>query len=79
MPKDAVENVREHWLLLWRKAVPGSDPMRASQLIAPIAAARQAVIYQGFLDAIEPAEHPYHRSDPAEWLTRTAGLVRAAS
>lgn len=79
MPQDAVEPVREHWLRLWREAVPGSDPMRASRLIAPIAAARRAVIYRGFLDAIEPAEHPYHRSDPAAWLTRAAGLVRAAS
>jgi hypothetical protein len=27
-------------------------------------------------DRIEPAEHPYHRADPAEWLRRTAALVR---
>ena len=79
IPNDAVESVREHWLLRWRQAAPGCDPVRASRLIAPIAAARQAVIYQGFLDAIEPAEHPYHRFDPAAWLARAAGLIRSAS
>jgi hypothetical protein len=57
--------------------VPGSDPERAAMLIAPVAAARQAVIYQVFLDGIEPSEHPYHAPDPADWLTRTARLARA--
>jgi hypothetical protein len=65
-----------HWLQQWSKAVPGSDPARASVLIAPIAAARQAVVYRSFLDNIEPSEHPYHRADPAKWLNRTAALVR---
>jgi hypothetical protein len=34
------------------------------------------VIYQGFLDRIEPSEHPYHRGDPALWLSRAAALFR---
>lgn len=67
--------VRERWHEAWRQAVPGSDPGRASPLLGPIAAARQAVIYQKFLDNIEPSEHPYHRNDPADWLRRTAALV----
>jgi Ser/Thr protein kinase RdoA (MazF antagonist) len=75
VPADAVA-VREHWLRQWRGAVPGSDPARAALLLAPIAAARQAVIYRGFLDRIEPAEYPYHRADPAEWLRQAALLVR---
>ena len=73
-----VPEVRKHWDDAWRRAVPGSDPRRASDLLAPVAAARQAVIYQGFLDRIEASEHPYHRGDPAEWLTRTAAIVRSA-
>ncbi|MES2342604.1 MAG: aminoglycoside phosphotransferase family protein [Pseudomonadota bacterium] len=77
IPAEAVEAVRAVWLARWREAVPGSDPGRALTLLAPIAAARQAAIYQGFLDRIEPAEHPYHAADPADWLTRTAALVRA--
>src|SRR5439155_18060224 len=76
IPKEAVVPVREHWHREWRTAVPGSDPERAAERLAPIAAARQAVIYQTFLDNIEPSERAYHRADPAAWLTRTAQLVR---
>jgi len=76
VPSAAVAAVRGHWLRQWRDAVPGSDPARAALLLAPLAAARQAVIYRGILDHIEPAEHLYHRADPAEWLQRTAALVR---
>lgn len=73
---DAVDAVRVHWAARWREAVPGSDPVRAAGLLAPIAAARQAVIYRKFLDNIEPSEHRYHRADPAQWLGRTAALLR---
>ena len=76
IPNDAIETVRAHWLQQWSEAVPGSDPARASVLLAPVAAARQAVIYRSFLDNIEPSEQPYHRADPAKWLKRTAALVR---
>jgi hypothetical protein len=72
-----VEACRRHWRELWRAAIPGSDPDRAAQLLAPIAAARQAVVFQGFLDRIEPSEHPYHRADPAERLARAAALFTA--
>jgi hypothetical protein len=48
---------------------------RAEDLIAPLAAARQALIYQTFLDAIEPSEHPYHAGDPAPWLARAVDLA----
>jgi len=44
-----------------------------------VAAARQAVTYQGFLDRIEPSEHPYHRTDPAERLKRVVALIRATA
>jgi hypothetical protein len=76
IPQAAVGTVRTHWLQRWREAVAGSDPVRASVLLAPVAAARRAVIYRRFLDNIEPSEHPYHRADPAMWLNRTAELVR---
>ena len=73
---DAVGAAQAHWLQRWRSAVAGSDPARAAVLLAPVAAARQAVIYRKFLDNIEPSEHPYHRADPAQWLQRAAALVR---
>jgi hypothetical protein len=61
----------------WRRALPGCDPERASALLAPVGAARGAAVYRGFLDRIEPSEHPYHRTDPATSLRRTAGILRA--
>jgi hypothetical protein len=76
---DAVAvSIRQHWHATWRAAVPGSDPGRASRLLEPVAAARQAVIYRAFLDGIEPSEQRYHRADPADWLNRTAALLRSA-
>ena len=74
---DAVEVCRRRWHDAWRAATPGSDPDRASLLLEPVAAARQAVTYQGFLDNIEPSEHPYHRDDPGERLGIAAALLRA--
>ena len=74
VPDDTRARLRDHWLQQWREAIPGSDPARAAGLLGPIAAAGQAVIYRNFLDRIEPAEAPYHRSDPATWLRRAARL-----
>lgn len=76
IPQAQIAEVETHWDHLWRRVLPGSDPTRAAGLLAPLAAARQAVIYQLFLDSIEPSEHPYHRGDPAEWLSRAAALTR---
>jgi hypothetical protein len=76
VPADAVDTVRRAWHAEWSRALPGSDPDSASRLLRPVAAARQALIYQAFLDGIEPSEHPYHAADPADWLHRTAELLR---
>ena len=76
IPGDDVDAARRRWAGQWRRRIPGCDPERAARLIVPIAAARQALVYQGFLDRIEPSEHPYHRADPADWLARTAALAR---
>jgi hypothetical protein len=71
----AVRRVRETWDAAWSTAVPGSDPGHAARLLVPVAAARQAVIYQRFLDKIEPAEHAYHAADVPDWLCRTADIL----
>src|SRR5262249_19014655 len=57
IPSAFVAQIKSHWMTRWRQAIPGSDPVRAAEILEPIAAARQAVIYQGFLDGIEPSEH----------------------
>jgi hypothetical protein len=62
--------VRAAWADAWAQAVPGSDASRAAELLAPVAALRQAVIYRSFLDQIEASEQVYHRADPASWLVR---------
>ena len=73
---DHAPSLREHWLAVSRAAYPKSDPARAWDTIAPIAAARKAVIYRGFLDNIEPAEHPYHGTDPRDCLRTVAEILR---
>ena len=78
-PANAIDDISRHWNRLLKKQWPASDPERASKLLAPIAAARQAVIYQMFLDNIEPSERVYHRNDPARWLNRAAAVLRAES
>jgi hypothetical protein len=77
VPVEYVETIKEHWDRAWLAQLPGCEPARAASLVAPIAAARQAVIYRRFLDNIEPSEKVYHRNDPADWLRRTAALVRS--
>jgi hypothetical protein len=75
-PREAVEPLLGQWAADWEAAAPGSEPREAARLLAPVAAARQAVIYRKFLDHVEPSEHPYHRDDPGTWLRRTADIVR---
>ena len=79
VPADGVEAVRRHWHAEWKHALPGSDPDRASFLLRPVAAARQAIVYQKFLDNIEPSEQRYHAADPAGWLVRASELIRGVS
>ena len=59
------------------RALGALDPIEVElpwwQDAASIVAA--AITRRGFLDQIEPSEHPYHRDDPALWLRRVAGLV----
>jgi hypothetical protein len=59
----------------WKRRWRGVDFDRAWRLIAPLEAARRACVYQGFLDHIEPSEHPYHAGDPRAWLERAIALA----
>lgn len=65
-----------HWLDGWEKALPGSDPHRAWELVRPIAALGDAVVYQGFLDSIEASERPYHVNDVLPCLALAGQLAR---
>ena len=77
LPAADVPAAQAHWAAQWRQALPHADVQRAAALLAPVASARQALIYQRFLDAIEDAEHPYHRADVVLWLRRSADRLRA--
>jgi hypothetical protein len=70
VPDEVRERILATWLDAWNAELPSADPLRASELVAPIAALRQALIYQGFLDGIEPDERRYHDADVADWLQR---------
>jgi hypothetical protein len=70
VPDEVRERILATWLDAWNTELPSADPLRASELVAPIAALRQALIYQGFLDGIEPDERRYHDADVADWLRR---------
>jgi Ser/Thr protein kinase RdoA (MazF antagonist) len=75
VPAESVASVRRRWLAAWAEAVPGCDPERAAELIEPVAALRQAVIYRTFLDGIEPSERAYHAADVPAWLRRAAAMA----
>jgi Ser/Thr protein kinase RdoA (MazF antagonist) len=76
MDDDKWAAARGAWRDAWRDARPGSDPDRAAELIAPIAALRAAHIYRVFIDNIEPSEHCYHRHDTEDWLQRAIAVAR---
>jgi hypothetical protein len=66
---------RRHWRRKWLDVAPGMDFERSERLVAPVSAARRAMVYQDFLDAIEPSEHPYHAADPVFWLSHALDLA----
>ena len=70
--KEAAEAL---WAQEWQRVVPGCDAGRAAALLRPVTAFYEAMIYQHFLDNIEPDEHPYHASDPLAALKHAADLA----
>jgi hypothetical protein len=71
--------VRSAWIEAWRDAWPASDPARAADLVAPLALLRQALVYQRFLDHIEPSEHRYHERDVPDRIRRALDAYDAVS
>lgn len=76
---DSKQRVREKWIELWAEAVPGSEPARAAELLAPVALLRNALVYRSFLDQIETSEHPYHAADVPRWLAAASRERQDAS
>jgi hypothetical protein len=76
---DSKQRVREKWMQAWAEAVPGSEPARAAELLAPVAPLRNALVYRTFLDQIEASEHPYHAADVPKWLAAASRELQGAS
>jgi hypothetical protein len=76
---DSKDRVRQEWMQTWAEAVPGSEPARAAELLAPVAPLRNALVYRSFLDQIEVSEHPYHAVDVPKWLAAAARELQGAS
>jgi len=62
------ETVLQEWLALWQKHYPDEDVSMLWQQIRPLARLRTALVYQNFLDNIEPSEHIYHEADVVELI-----------
>ncbi|GIE33137.1 hypothetical protein Ait01nite_061820 [Actinoplanes italicus] len=58
-------------LAAWADLWPGRDALRAATLLGPVEFLRQAIVYAGFMESIEPSEWPYHATDVDRCL-RTA-------
>ena len=70
-----VSSTLEHWLEGWRRLVPGSDPVRAWACLRPVSVLRSALVFQNFVDNIEPSERVFHDADVPEALARTAAAL----
>ncbi|WP_433295232.1 phosphotransferase family protein [Actinoplanes sp. CA-030573] len=75
---DDSEPVLRAWAQRWERDRPGSDPMRAVELLRPVAQLRAAATYAAFIAAIEPSEWPYHADDIPACLTAavSASIVK---
>jgi hypothetical protein len=65
LPADRRRTAANAWIAAWTAAAPGSRPAEALRIAEPLAHLAYAVLYQEFLDNIEPSERVYHLGDPA--------------
>jgi hypothetical protein len=75
LPEPDRRRLVAEWADRWRADVPGCEPERALELMGRLAHLRLAVVYARFLANIEPAERPYHASDPPACLERAAAAA----
>jgi hypothetical protein len=68
LPNEKHEHAVEIWTTAWKRQLPDSDPHRALAPMSVLGHLVYAVVYQRFLDNIEPSERVYHEDDPASEL-----------
>ncbi|HEY3715398.1 MAG TPA: aminoglycoside phosphotransferase family protein [Jatrophihabitantaceae bacterium] len=71
LPEEQGSVATQTWVDAWRAHRPTSEPERALEPMAVLARVIGAIVYQRFLDNIEPAERVYHEDDPVTEI-RTA-------
>ncbi len=71
---EQVSELLEHWKSCWQTAWPSANFDLAFEISRPLLTLRIAVLFQRFLDQIEPSEHVYHVADPLQFLKQTAQL-----
>jgi len=65
LPAEQRDAARACWIDAWQAQLPGCDPKRALEPMSVLFHLMDAVVYQRFLDGIEPTERLYHEGDPA--------------
>jgi Ser/Thr protein kinase RdoA (MazF antagonist) len=68
LPAAGRAQARDVWTTAWKQHVPTAEPQRALAPTAVLVHLVYAVMYQRFLDNIEPSERIYHEGDPGAEL-----------
>ncbi|MEU4195254.1 aminoglycoside phosphotransferase family protein [Kribbella sp. NPDC026611] len=68
LPAEKRQHVIDVWSAAWQRHVPGCQPERAFGPMKVLGPLTYALMYQRFLDNIEPDERIYHRDDPVTCL-----------
>lgn len=77
LPADKAEHAVEVWSAVWKRQLPDSEPLRALRPMTVLCRLVYAVMYQRFLDNIEPSERIYHADDPRTELQAAVEASRA--
>ncbi|TCC57489.1 aminoglycoside phosphotransferase family protein [Kribbella pittospori] len=77
MPQAKGDHAVEVWSAAWKRRIPNSEPFRALQPMTVLGRLVGAVMYQRFLENIEPDERIYHADDPRTELQAAVEAMRA--
>jgi hypothetical protein len=78
LPPEKRDHAAGVWSAAWQRELPGCDPLRALQPMSVLGPVTYALMYQRFLDNIEPDERLYHRDDPGTCLRSALDMAGCA-
>jgi hypothetical protein len=79
LPPAQRDHAVDVWTSAWKAHVPAAEPPRALAPMAVLVRLVYAIMYQRFLDNIEPAERIYHEDDPASELRAAVQALRSGA